>query len=668
MTAPTAALLAEHARELAAHVRGDDAPLVDVAYTLARRQAGRVRAAVVASDREVLCAELERIAEAAGAATGAAGATGATTGAIGAATGATGATTGGGGRRADNLFAGPDDQALTREQIAFLFPGQGAQAPDLCRDLWQRFPAFRERLERLTGAVGPDAGAALLAALYPDPADGEDGRQRAAAELVKTDVCQPALAALALALADLLGALGVRPGVVLGHSLGEFVAAAVGGALDPEDTVRLTAARGRLMAELDGDPGAMAALGTDRDGAGRLIEGVDGAVLANLNHPRQVVASGTSAAIDAVLARAAERQVRATRLPVSHGFHSPVVAPMAQRFAEVLAGAEVRVPEAAVVVSCAAAPAPGRLEAAADAVRQRLARHAVSAIDFETGVTEAWREGARGFVQVGAGSALLSMATATLAARGERAALLVPAAPAEARAGEGLLGALARLVGAGVVVRPEALFAGRDARLTSLPPSPLETRSFWVLTPPATLRPMPRIGAAATADAPAIVASTDAGAPPVPPEIMDLFERQLEVLRGQLEVLRGLGGELPAGAALLARSAGSVVESRALDDGRNGQTAAAARNGQTAAAAGNGQTAAAAGNGQAAAAAGNGHPAAPATGNGQAATAAGNGHAAASAGEDGRGIRRRGQSGRGPAARHRDHRTGQRTAARGHHR
>jgi 8-amino-7-oxononanoate synthase len=469
------------------------------------------------------------------------------------------------------LFAGPAEAALTAGQVAFLFPGQGAQAPDLCRDLWERLPTYRERLTELARSAEPVLGRSFLDALYPEP----HARDAAAAELTRTEVCQPALAALELALVDVLAGLGVEAGVMVGHSLGELVAVAAGGALDAGEAVRLVAERGRLMAELDGDHGAMAALATDRDSAARLVDGQPGAVLANFNHPRQVVVSGESAAVDKVVARAGAAGVRATRLPVSHGFHSPIVAPMAGRFRELLAGADVRQPDR-VVVSCAAEAdgeglRPGPFEPDAEAIRARMARHALAAIDFESGVRAAWSAGARVFLQVGAGSTLLSMARATLAQDGNAARLAAPLAPAETRDGEGLLLALARLVGLGLPLATAGLYRGRDVHLAALPPSLLETRPFWVLKPLADPPALPDLGArdAGDRDGVHIRAMADGAGPaqevprmsersPAPRELVDLFQRQLDVIQGQIDVLRSHGVEAPA-----ATSAASAPAERA---------------------------------------------------------------------------------------------------------
>ena len=505
LSAPSERLLVDYARRIAAFVREEQPALRDVAFTLARRRVEPVRAAVVAASREELCAAL------------------------------------------DAVTAGPRLDGA----IALCFPGQGAQAPDLCRDLWQRFPWFRGRLEEVATAAEAVVGRRLLDVLYP-----ERDPERSVELLRRTEICQPALAAVELALAEFLARLGVAGDIVLGHSLGEFVAVAAAGGLAAEETVRLVAERGRLMAELEGDAGAMAALAVDRAGAARLVEGT-GAVLANMNHPRQVVVSGASEAIEAVVARAEAAGVRATRLAVSHGFHSPVVAPMAERFRAVLDGAAIAAP-ARQLVSCAGEP--GVLEDP-DAIRRRLVEHATSAIDFEGGVKAAHAAGARAFVQVGAGAALLPMINATLAAGGHGGVKVLAAAPADASGGAGLLSALAELWSAGAAIAPAALFEGTEARLVALPTTALETRSFWLLRPPAEPAPLPALGVAAVSGQPAAAASHGGAASPVDGELMTLFRRQLDVIEGQLAILREAHGVIPGD--LASAAGGERSEARA---------------------------------------------------------------------------------------------------------
>ncbi len=190
-------------------------------------------------------------------------------------------------------------KAGTAPRIGFLFTGQGSPA-HLGGGLWRRrFP--------------------VLNALYARaglPADG-DG--------VATDVAQPAICTASLAGLLVLDRLGIEAEAGVGHSLGELTALAWAGAYAPDALIDLARARGRAMAELGDATGAMAGLGTDRAGALALIEGT-GVVVAGLNGRLRTVVSGTEGEIDLVLRRAQGMGVRGGRLPVSHAFHSPLVA------------------------------------------------------------------------------------------------------------------------------------------------------------------------------------------------------------------------------------------------------------------------------------------------------------------------------------------------------
>src|SRR5256886_2075451 len=240
-----AAVVARAARELAAalpSLQREGVTLADVAWTLSRRAHAEARLAVVADSFEAFGAKLLACADALEKR----------------------------GEASSDPMAPPAPSAPAQllpgavfaqgpfeaRKICLLFPGQGAQKVGLLREAYEQLPAFRERLDRLDASIADlhgRLGGSLRSFLYAEPSAEAERR------LTATEVCQPAMAAVGLALHALLEKLGVRGDVTLGHSLGEFAAAAAGGILSAEDAVRLVAKRGLAMADLRlPDPGAMA--------------------------------------------------------------------------------------------------------------------------------------------------------------------------------------------------------------------------------------------------------------------------------------------------------------------------------------------------------------------------------------------------------------------------
>ncbi len=350
---------------------------------------------------------------------------------------------------------GPGTAIGTAEEapsIAFMYPGQGAQRTGMLRDIRRRFDVVRETLDQLSGLVEPTISDLLYPAVDDDAA---------AARLTATENCQPALLTVGVALTRLLSELGVRPTHVAGHSVGEFTAAVAAGVLTAEDGVRWTSARGRAMAALSGDCGAMVALVVDRETARGLL--VDGAVIANLNHPKQTVVSGTTAAVDAVAARARAAGVKAVELAVSHGFHSPVLAALdLDSVVDALPLADPAVP----LVSCIK---DGAYVDAADA-REVFKAHATSPVDFVRTLTHL---DADLLLQVGAGGPLQGFA------RGAKRPALTLASTDDADGGCSLLLALARLWTRGVELDVTAITA--QAAVVSVPPTVLATREYWAV-------------------------------------------------------------------------------------------------------------------------------------------------------------------------------------------
>jgi acyl transferase domain-containing protein/NADPH:quinone reductase-like Zn-dependent oxidoreductase/short-subunit dehydrogenase len=242
------------------------------------------------------------------------------------------------GARAADVITG----RVSPGEVGFVFSGQGAQRRGMGRQLHATFPVFAEAFDRACELI--DAELEVTAPLR-SVVFGDDH----SAALDGTLFAQTGLFALEVGLVSLLRDLGVSPSVVLGHSIGELVAAHIAGVFDLEDACRLVAARGRLMAELP-SRGAMVALEATPAEAQRLVAGrQDRIALAAVNGPSAVVLSGDDQTIGSIGELWAARGRRVRRLRVSHAFHSPLIDPMLAELAEVAATIDYRSPRLALV-------------------------------------------------------------------------------------------------------------------------------------------------------------------------------------------------------------------------------------------------------------------------------------------------------------------------------
>jgi malonyl CoA-acyl carrier protein transacylase len=344
--------------------------------------------------------------------------------------------------------------------VAFLFPGQGSQAPGMLADLFVAFPPLRQFLD------GHDS---LAATMFPAAAfsRAEADRQRAA--VTDTRVAQPALGVAGLAIHSLLETVGVRPAMAGGHSYGELVALAAAGAIAAEDLVPISAARAdAILAAAGADPGAMAAVASPA----AVVAGVigDDVVIANHNAPNQVVISGPTTAIDTAVADLAAAGLAAKRIPVACAFHSPLVAAGAPIFAASLGG--VRAPAFPVWSNTTAAPYPNDPAQ----VRAVLAGQLAAPVRFVDQVEAMYAAGARVFVEAGPGRVLTGLVGKILGARPHVAVACDVAG--EAGLPRFLL-ALAELAAAGVAVDAEPLWRGRGARTVTVATTP--RRPGWIL-------------------------------------------------------------------------------------------------------------------------------------------------------------------------------------------
>ncbi|HEV2852271.1 MAG TPA: amino acid adenylation domain-containing protein [Thermoanaerobaculia bacterium] len=359
--------------------------------------------------------------------------------------------------------------------VAFLFPGQGAQYPGMGRGLYDSEPSFRADVDLCCRVLQPHLGLDLRETLF---GDGDE----AAGRLQDTRLAQPALFVISWATARLWMSWGVRPEAMLGHSIGEYVAACLAGVFSLEDALALVAVRGRLMSQMP--PGAM--LGVPLPEAEVLPLLGEDLSLAAVNRPAVSVISGPAGAIEELAERLAGEGLACRRLHTSHAFHSRMMEPVLQPFLEQVRRVRLEPPRLPFLSNVTGAWI--RPEEAADPAY--WVRQLRQAVRFADGVALLLAEPHRILLETGPGNTLSTLARQHPAAGPGHAMVATLRHPQQADSDSVfLLQALARFWLAGGEVDWTGFWAGERRRRVALPPYPFERRRYWVDPLPAAASP-----------------------------------------------------------------------------------------------------------------------------------------------------------------------------------
>ncbi|MFK7928905.1 MAG: beta-ketoacyl synthase N-terminal-like domain-containing protein, partial [Myxococcota bacterium] len=318
--------------------------------------------------------------------------------------------------RARNIYF---EDAPVDGKVAFFFTGQGSQYLNMGLDLAEAYPIVKQTFEEADRIVGPTLGRGITD--FIALRDGEDAEAKEQT-LRQTEYSQPATLTLDVAILRLLASYGVYPDMVAGHSLGEYGACVAAGIMDFEQALMAVSARGREMASIKlDDPGKMAGLATNIDVVEEVLAEVQGYVIAaNKNCPSQTVIAGASDAVDEAIERFQARGVTVYRLPVSHAFHSSIVAPASEPLRGVLTRLGLKAPRRPITTNVTSEYYPTD-DTAVDAVIDTLAKQISAPVEWIAQLERMYEDGARVFVECGPKRALTGFAVSILKRRPHRA-------------------------------------------------------------------------------------------------------------------------------------------------------------------------------------------------------------------------------------------------------
>ncbi|MDZ7275824.1 MAG: type I polyketide synthase [candidate division KSB1 bacterium] len=473
------------------------------------------------------------------------------------------------GETAEGVMTG-EPAGNRRAEVVFLFTGQGAQYPGMARRLYETQPVFRAALQKCDELLRPHLEMPLLTVLFSESPSLTTGHL-----LHQTAYTQPALFAVEYALAELWHSWGVEPAAVMGHSVGEYVAACVAGMFSLEDGLKLIASRGRLMQALPANGAMSAVFAAEARVRQAIAAHRDTVDIAAINGPDNIVISGEAGAVAEIVGRLAGEGIKSKSLEVSHAFHSPLMEPMLEAFEQIAATVNYQAPRIPVLSNLTAAPLdfanPGGAQhdlppSPARAMAGYWRRHVRQAVRFSDSIMRLHQEGHRIFLEIGPQPVLLGMAGKCLEAQASQrpaaAPLWLPSLRRDRDDWQQMLQSLAALYLQNVNIDWSGFDRAYPRRRVVLPSYPFQRERYW-------LEPA---GAHKTPAAPPRQRAAAAGQPVRHPLLgrrlagpLPVFEPELSraALKNLLDEHRACGIAVVPGVVVLEMALGAAVEALA---------------------------------------------------------------------------------------------------------
>jgi acyl transferase domain-containing protein/acyl carrier protein len=356
--------------------------------------------------------------------------------------------------------------------VIFMFTGQGSQYVNMAQELYQGEQTFRDVCDRCCDLLQPQLDFDLRQVLYPAAQDTETATQ----QLQQTAITQPALFVIEYALAQLWMSWGVRPAAMIGHSIGEYIAACLAGVFSLEDALSLVVTRGKLMQQQPS--GAMLSVSLLLDDVRRLVSDIGEKIsIAANNSPAFSVVSGTLDAIESLERQLTDQGVNTRRLHTSHAFHSEMMNGAIDPFLLAVKRVSLNPPQIPLISNVT-----GTWMTATDATDPLYwVRHLRQTVRFAEGIAELLQDQERIFLEVGPGQTLSTFTRQQTTDRVVLSSMRHPKVQQSDRAV--LLNTLGRLWCAGVQVDWVSFYQHEQRDRLSLPTYPFERQRYWIEAP-----------------------------------------------------------------------------------------------------------------------------------------------------------------------------------------